>query len=99
MVATAPGGFQWGPGDLDAVAALPAGSIALTAVEMVVYQSWQASRRNVARIDAVQQTVALKEPCAIEIEPHANSGRCGTAFPGLNELLAYCFTRADTLHS
>jgi hypothetical protein len=72
MTCAAPGGFGWSGSDLDDVAVLADRD--LEAVEVVVYQSWQASRRNVARVDKVQRTVTLTSPCAVEIEAHANSG-------------------------
>ena len=42
--------------------------------ELVVYNSWQASRRNIAAVNASSRSVLLTAGAAIAIEPYANSG-------------------------
>jgi hypothetical protein len=73
MQSSSPGGFAYAGSDLLPLTHLPT-SQRLDTVELVVYESWTAARRNVAAVDATQRTVKLTAPCGIEIEPNANSG-------------------------
>lgn len=43
-------------------------------VELVVYDSWKASRRNILKVNTSDSSVLLTAGCAIAIEPYANSG-------------------------
>lgn len=73
MQGAAPSGFMYNGTDLDPLGALPS-TQTLSTVEMVVYSSWMAARRNVAAIDRQRRIVRLTAPCRVEIDPYANSG-------------------------
>ena len=49
--------------------------------ELVVYNSWQASRRNIAAVNASSRSVLLTSDAAIAIEPYASDVLCCPRIP------------------
>eukprot|EP00038_Savillea_parva_P029673 m.72673 g.72673 ORF g.72673 m.72673 type:complete len:990 (+) comp8796_c0_seq1:170-3139(+) len=73
MQEAAPVGFFYANHDLDVLASV-APAQPLHSVEAVVYDSWMASRRNIAAVNVEDKTLTLTAPCRVTIEPDANSG-------------------------
>ena len=63
-------GFKYRNRDLAALV----GTEGSDGAELVVYDSWKASRRNILKINTSDSSVVLTAGCAIAIEPYANSG-------------------------
>lgn len=63
-------GFKYRNSDLAALV----GTEGSDGSELVVYDSWKASRRNILKVNASDKSVLLTSDCAITIEPYANSG-------------------------
>ncbi len=63
-------GFKYRNSDLSALV----GTEGAGGSELVVYDSWKASRRNILKVNTSDSSVLLTSGCAIAIEPYANSG-------------------------
>jgi parallel beta-helix repeat protein len=58
----------------DDLASLAGARLGADGAELVIYDSWKASRRNIRALNTSDSSVVLTAGCSISIEPYANSG-------------------------